>query len=192
MRSFVDKDIACKLKLPVIRRESLSVFTFGNKSPIKKTFDVVGIVLENREKPDFSGKIEALVTEQISGSDLPPSNLKAEIVQKYLEGFQLADSCSKEEVAVLVGADYYYNIVLGGIRRLKGQLVATETIFRWCLIGRDSDVRDVSVSLNIIIEEYLISGLIKKFWELESLGIAENEFSDPTNDSVLQRFESEI
>ncbi|GBL61832.1 hypothetical protein AVEN_19745-1, partial [Araneus ventricosus] len=192
MRSFVDKDIACKLKLPVIRRESLSVFTFGNKSPIKKTFDVVKIELENREKPDFSVKIEALVTEQISGSDLPPSNLKAEIVQKYLEGFQLADSCSKGKVAVLVGADYYHNIVLGGIRRLKGQLVATETIFGWCLIGRDSDVRDVSVSLNIIIEEDLISGLIKKFWELESLGIAENEFSDPSNDSVLQRFESEI
>ncbi|GBM06747.1 hypothetical protein AVEN_62991-1 [Araneus ventricosus] len=192
MRSFVDKDIACKLKLPVIRRESLSVFTFGNKSPIKKTFDVVKIELENREKPDFSVKIEALVTEQISGSDLPPSNLKAEIVQKYLEGFQLADSCSKGKVAVLVGADYYHNIVLGGIRRLKGQLVATETIFGWCLIGRDSDVRDVSVSLNIIIEEDLISGLIKKFWELESLGIAENEFSDPSNDSVVQRFESEI
>ncbi|GBL77967.1 hypothetical protein AVEN_143292-1 [Araneus ventricosus] len=192
MRSFVDKDIACKLKLPVIRRESLSVYTFGNKSPIKKTFDVVRIVLENREKPDFSVKIEALVTEQISGSDLPSSNLKAEIVQKYLEGFQLADSCSKGKVAVLVGADYYHNIVLGGIRRLKGQLVATETIFGWCLIGRDSDVRDVSVSLNIIIEEDLISGLIKKFWELESLGIAENEFSDPSNDSVLQRFESEI
>ncbi|GBL94651.1 hypothetical protein AVEN_83970-1 [Araneus ventricosus] len=192
MRSFVDKDIACKLKLPVIRRENLSVFTFGNKSPIKKTFDVVKIELENREKPDFSVKIEALVTEQISGSDLPPSNLKAEIVQKYLEGFKVADSCSKGKVAVLVGADYYHNIVLGGIRRLKGQLVATETIFGWCLIGRDSDVRDVSVSLNIIIEEDLISGLIKKFWELESLGIAENEFSDPNNDSVLQRFESEI
>ncbi|GBM28321.1 hypothetical protein AVEN_229506-1 [Araneus ventricosus] len=121
------------------------------------------------------------------GSDLPPSNLKAEIVQKYLEGFQLADSCSKGKVAVLVGADYYHNMVLGGIRRLKGQLVATETIFGWCLIGRDSDVRDVSVSLNIIIEEDLISGLIKKFWKLESLGIAENKFSDPSNDSVLQR-----
>ncbi|GBN23244.1 hypothetical protein AVEN_1015-1 [Araneus ventricosus] len=172
--------------------ESLSVFAFGNKSPIKKTFDVVRIVLENREKPDFSVKIEALVTEQFSGSDLPPSNLKAEIVQKYLEGFQLADSCSKGKFALLVGADYYHNIVLGGIGRLKGQLVATETIFGWCLIGRDSDVRDVSVSLNIIIEEDLISGLIKKFWELESLGIVENEFSDPTNDSVLQRFESEI
>ncbi|GBN34930.1 hypothetical protein AVEN_210912-1 [Araneus ventricosus] len=126
------------------------------------------------------------------GSDLPPSNLKVEIVQKYLEGFQLADSCSKGKDSVLVGADYYHNTVLGGIRRLKGQLVATETIFGWCLIGRDSDVRDVSVSLNIIIEEDLISGLIKKFWELESLDIAENEFSDPSNDSVLQRFESEI
>ncbi|GBO10028.1 hypothetical protein AVEN_147953-1 [Araneus ventricosus] len=192
MRSFVDKDIACKLKLLVIRRESLSVFTFGNKGSIKKTFDVVRIVLENREKPDFSVKIEALVTEQISGSDLPPSNLKAEIVQKYLDCFQLDDSCSKGKVAVLIGADYYHDIVLGGIKRLKGQLMATETIFGWCLIGRDSDVRDVSVSLNIIIEEDLISGLIKKFWELESLGIAGNIFSDPTNDSVLQRFESEI
>ncbi|GBO06769.1 hypothetical protein AVEN_97837-1 [Araneus ventricosus] len=139
MRSFVDKDIACKLKLPVIRRESLSVFTVGNKSPIKKTFDVVRIVLENREKPDFSVKIEALVTEQISGFDLPPSNLKAEIVQKFLEGFQLSDSCSKGKVAVLVGADYYHYIVLGGMKRLKGELVATETIFGWCLIGRNSD-----------------------------------------------------
>ncbi|GBN64722.1 hypothetical protein AVEN_227272-1 [Araneus ventricosus] len=192
VHSFLGKDIACKLKLPVIRRESLSVFTFGNKSPIRKTFDVLKMEMENRKKPDFSMKIEALVTEHISGSDLPPSNLKAEFVQKYLEGFQLADSCSKGKVAVLIGADYYHSIVLGGIKSLKGQLVATKTIFGWCSIGRDGDVRDVSVSWYIIIEEDLISGLIKKFWELESLGIVENEFSDPTNDSVLQRFESEI
>ncbi|GBM75521.1 hypothetical protein AVEN_180635-1 [Araneus ventricosus] len=119
MLSFVDKDIAYKLKLPVIRRESLSVFTFENKSPIKKTFDVVKIELENQEKPDFSVKIEALVAKQISGYDLPPSNLKAEIIQKYLEGFQLANSCSKGKVAVLIGVDYYHNIVLGGIKRLK-------------------------------------------------------------------------
>ncbi|GBN05957.1 hypothetical protein AVEN_215371-1 [Araneus ventricosus] len=145
MRSFVDKDIACKLKLPVIRKESLSIFIFGNKSPIKKTFYVFKIKLENREKPDFTVEKEAVVTEQISGSDLPPSNLKAEIVQKYLDGFRLADSCSKGKVAVLIGADCYHGIVLGGIKRLKGQLVATEIIFGWCLIGRDSDVRDVSV-----------------------------------------------
>ncbi|GBN74183.1 hypothetical protein AVEN_106174-1 [Araneus ventricosus] len=107
---------------------------------------------------------------------------KVEIVQKYLEGFQLADWCSKGKVAVLIGRN----------KAFKGQLVATETIFGRCLIGRDSDVRDVYVSLNIITEKDLISGLIKKFWELESLGIVENEFSDPTNDSVLQRFESEI
>ncbi|GBM39776.1 hypothetical protein AVEN_24997-1 [Araneus ventricosus] len=129
MRSFVDKDIACKLKLPVIRKESLSIFIFGSKSPIKKTFYVFKIELENREKLDFSGEIEYFVTEKISGSNLSPSNLKAEIVQKYLDGFQLADSCSKGKVALLIGADYYHSIVLGAIKRLKGQLVATETIF---------------------------------------------------------------
>ncbi|GBL76187.1 hypothetical protein AVEN_234464-1 [Araneus ventricosus] len=119
MRSFVDEDIACKLKLPVIRRESLSAPTFGNKSPIKKTSDVFKMELENREKSDFSVEIVAIVTEQISGSDLAPSNLKAEIVQKYLEGFQLADSCSKGKVAVFIGSDCYHSIVLGGIKRLK-------------------------------------------------------------------------
>ncbi|GBL95282.1 hypothetical protein AVEN_37736-1 [Araneus ventricosus] len=86
MRSLVDRDIACKLKLPVIRRESLSVFIFGNKSPIKKTFDVVKMELGNR-KTGFQCGNRGCRDRADFGSDLPPSNLKVEIVKKISGGF---------------------------------------------------------------------------------------------------------
>ncbi|KFM62154.1 hypothetical protein X975_06179, partial [Stegodyphus mimosarum] len=194
MRSFVAKEIADKLKLPIIRSETLSVFTFGNKTPIRKTFNVVKIKLENKEISNSKIKIEVLVTEQISSSDLPPPNVNKHIIGKQLERLQLADSWDcKEKITLLIGADYYYDIVTGKLKRLDKHLVAAETLFGWSLLGYTKGTRCTSTAFNIVVEEDIISDQIKNFWELESLGIKpENESSDPLEDAIMEKFESEI
>ncbi|GFS77659.1 integrase catalytic domain-containing protein [Nephila pilipes] len=64
-RSFVERKFSRLLKLPVIRKEKLSVYSFGDTSPVEKTFNVVKIRLENKDDPNSYLEIEALETEKI-------------------------------------------------------------------------------------------------------------------------------
>ncbi|GFX70349.1 uncharacterized protein TNCV_968211 [Trichonephila clavipes] len=59
--------------LPAIRKEKLSVYTFANKTPIEKDYDVVKLTLKNKGSPNLKIDIEALVTGQISVANIPAS-----------------------------------------------------------------------------------------------------------------------
>ncbi|GFT27433.1 integrase catalytic domain-containing protein [Trichonephila clavipes] len=75
-RSFVERKFSRLLKLPVIRKEKLSIYSFGDKSPVEKTFNVVKIRLENKEDdPNSYLEIEALETEKISAAHIPPPDI---------------------------------------------------------------------------------------------------------------------
>ena len=57
-----------------------------------------------------------------------------------LDGFCLADSnsCGLEQedgLSVLVGADYYWQVVTGKYNRITSHLTAVDTIFGWTLQG---------------------------------------------------------
>ncbi|GFT30954.1 DUF1758 domain-containing protein [Trichonephila clavipes] len=62
-RSFVERKFSRLLKLPDIRKEKLSIYSFGDKSPVEKTLNAVKIRLENKDDPN-SLEIEALETEK--------------------------------------------------------------------------------------------------------------------------------
>lgn len=50
MRTFVSRIISNKLRLKILRKEKLLIFTFGSKTPIQnKNYDVVKIKLENKQ-----------------------------------------------------------------------------------------------------------------------------------------------
>ncbi|KFM68254.1 Transposable element Tcb1 transposase, partial [Stegodyphus mimosarum] len=91
------------------------------------------------------------------------------------------------------GADYYYDIVTGKLKRLYKHLVAAETLFDWSLLGYTKGTTCTSTAFNIVVEEDIISDQIKNFGDLKSLGIKpENESSDPLEDVIMEKFESEI
>ena len=72
MRTFIWQNIADELNLNAIRREKLSVYTFGSKTPLEKTYDVALITLENKNFPESKVELEALVTDEICCSNIPP------------------------------------------------------------------------------------------------------------------------
>ncbi|GFY36931.1 integrase catalytic domain-containing protein [Trichonephila clavipes] len=63
-RSLVERKFSRLLTLPVIRKEKLSIYSFGDKSPVEKVFNVVKIRLENKDDPNSYLEIEALETEK--------------------------------------------------------------------------------------------------------------------------------
>ncbi|GFS35892.1 integrase catalytic domain-containing protein [Trichonephila inaurata madagascariensis] len=133
------------------KKEKLSVYTFGNKTPIEKDYDAVKLTLKNKDSPNFKLDIEALVTDQILAANIPPPELDNIPQAVQLENLVLADSPDCQgPITILIGADYYYDVVTGKIKHLSKKLVAFETIFGWCLQGRNSENQS-SLALSVIV-----------------------------------------
>ncbi|XP_035233134.1 uncharacterized protein LOC118204951 [Stegodyphus dumicola] len=176
MRSFIIRDISEKCKLPVIRKETLSVFAFGVNQATEQTYNVVKVKLENRSKPSLNIEIEALETNQIYATNLPFPDIPVSKINKDIVGLQLADSyefCDKN-IAVLIGADYYHEVITSRLKRFKNKLIFSETIFGWCLQGR-TDSNGKLLNMDIIVDDKLVSTQLKQFWELETLGIEQGK-----------------
>ncbi|GFY52386.1 DUF1758 domain-containing protein [Trichonephila inaurata madagascariensis] len=75
-RSFVLKSTSEKFNFPILRKENLSICTFGAKETEIKTLNIVKIKLKNRDDPNVCIAIEAVETEHISITHLPTSDKK--------------------------------------------------------------------------------------------------------------------
>ncbi|GFY70408.1 uncharacterized protein TNIN_258131 [Trichonephila inaurata madagascariensis] len=120
MRSFITKKLSNCLGLPAIRKEKLSVYTFGNKTPLEKDYDVVKLTLKNKDLPNLKLDIDALVTDQISVTNIPSPELDNIPQAVQLENLVLADSLDcQEPITILIGADYYYDVVTVCVEKLN-------------------------------------------------------------------------
>ena len=100
---------------------------------------------------------------------------------KAFSGLDLAyhsDGESSLQVDMLIGSDYYWDIVTGSICKIEGGLTAVHTKLGWVL--------SVSCSVNLTTTHVLRVGSqlqeprsldeqLRSFWELESLGIQKEE-----------------
>ncbi|GFY75350.1 integrase catalytic domain-containing protein [Trichonephila inaurata madagascariensis] len=185
MRSYKTKKLSNCLGLPAIRKEKLSLYTFGNKTPIEKDYDVIKLTLKNKDSPNLKLDIEALVTNQISAANIPPPELDNIPQTVQLENLVFADSPDcKEPIIILIGADYYYDVVTGKIKHLSKKLVAVETIFGWCLQGRNSESQS-SFALSVIVQENLISDQLKKFWDLKISGLIDSKNESDVSENQI-------
>ncbi|GFY74989.1 uncharacterized protein TNIN_447271 [Trichonephila inaurata madagascariensis] len=195
MRTFILKEVSQELKLPIVRNETLSVYFFGVDEAQEKIYDVVKIRLENRDKPSLYIEIEVLVTDKISATNLPAPETNIPKVYKQLKSLQLADSYEYKEnkIVILIGSDFHFQVVTGRIKRLDNKLVASETIFGWCIQGQ-GDFRNQLLSMEItIVKEKSISDQMREIWELENLGInVDSENKDSTVEEIMRKFEEGI
>ncbi|GFX04648.1 uncharacterized protein TNCV_2773791 [Trichonephila clavipes] len=159
--SFVLKSTSEKFNFPILKKENFSICTFSAKETEIKTLNIVKIKLKNRDDPNLCIAIEAFETEHISITHLPTPDKKF----RYLKNVQLADSYefNYKEISILIGVDYYYQVVTGRITRLNKNLVAVETLF-----GSD---REEFLTMSVIVNQSNISKQLSEFWDLENLGI---------------------
>ncbi|GFX25812.1 DUF1758 domain-containing protein [Trichonephila clavipes] len=147
-------------------------FSFGSKTPKNQTCNKVEVRIKNV----LSGEetvIEALEIEEISKATLrlPNPDAWAEMQSK---GFRLTFSCNESsencEISLLIGSDFYWSLT-HRIKRLDSSLVAVETRLGWSLQGR-CDERSDCTSVHLVhSEDESISTELRRFWEIESLGI---------------------
>ena len=111
---------------------------------------------------------------------------------EQLMGLDLADSADGSSclpVDILIGCDHYWDLVTWSICRSEGRPVAIHTKLGWVLSGPTLSPSTASCTSTHITTTHLLqvdsqsTGLaqlaeqLKSFWELESLGVLEEEKS---------------
>ncbi|GFY53316.1 integrase catalytic domain-containing protein [Trichonephila inaurata madagascariensis] len=188
------------------------VLDFNRKQLGKKgesTFDVMELLqflkieieccesahlLSGQDSPNLKLDIEALVPDQISAANIPPPELDNIPQAVQLENLVLAYSPNYQEpVTILIGADYYYDAITRKIKHPSKKLVAVETIFGWCLQGRETAKINHSLALSVIVQENFILDQLKKFLDLEVSVLidSKNEYHVSEN-QIMKNFESII
>ena len=132
-----------------------------------------------------------------------PVNLARETFQ-HLSGLDLADSShlgDTVEVDILIGSDYYWSFATSRVLRGRIDPTAIHTRLGWVLSGPLQGMESGDKAVNLIASTHALpvdgetihhnpdqslDTQLKKFWELESLGIVKNE------SSVYDQFISEI
>ena len=187
-KSYLTQRIKRVLSLNPVGCENISISTFGNEVPERSRLDRVIINLKNKENKIF--EIEALCKDFIC---LPIKNQPINLVKskfEFLNNLQLADSGYSEEIHLSIGSDFYWSIVTGAVKVGKiGEPAGVESEFGWLLNGPLTCEKTVSSNLSIVhetsshilftksdeTEKSDLEGSLHKYWDLETLGIREDE-----------------
>ena len=191
-RTYVTKQVQNTLSLKPLRTETVIIKTFGSKQGSTQTCDVVEFSIKAKDGAMIY--VTALVVPIVCD---PVCHQPVSLTQRtydYLSGLDLADSSTSGaelDIDVLIGSDYYWTLVTGRILRNQDGPTAIHTRLGWILPGPTvaSDVMDQTDTIvNLISSHSLLSspteGLeskldldakLKKFWDLESMGITKEE-----------------
>ena len=113
-RSYISNQLRSKLKLKSLKQEQLTLNTFGNEKFSKRECDLIRIRLQGRFGEDV--EIMALTFPAICS----PLKTPVEIEQyPYLQDLELADVSGDDHISdsvdMLIGSDYYWDVVIGEI-----------------------------------------------------------------------------
>lgn len=176
-RSFILEKQARALGLPVVRKETLKLHTFGSNTPVTMERNVVRLILQSICDKEKTLEIEAVETPQVSSAimQVPGEQIQQQLERRGLTSADVSGSTDLElELSVLIGADIYWKLVSGRVERLSDTLVAIETMFGWTVQGPVSMLSMSETScMKICTEETMqVSNQLRAFWEIESLGIS--------------------
>ena len=138
-RTWIKKQTAKSLKLPVVRRELLAVATAFSSQPYSpRLYDIVRVSLRTKENGFL--EMEAVVSPDDNFvSNMPAIRFDPTKEYPHLRGIKFADDYPRNatEVDLLIGNDYANHIqtgrkVIGGIDEPCG----LETLFGWVLSGK--------------------------------------------------------
>ena len=183
-QSYVTENLCNKLRLKPVKREKLSLNTFGENRYKTQKCDRVNLQLQ---KPGISETVD------ISALKFPVicSALPSKVTihdYSHLHDLEFAENFDNDvhdTIDVLIGSDHYWDIITSkGIRADTGP-TAVNSKFGWVLSG---PVIDSSSSGNSVASYLCISGaprtiesndeivsVLRRFWETDSIGIQNDQ-----------------
>ncbi len=184
-RSYITTDLQRRLGLKPIKTEVLNLNTFGDAGFSKKECDLVELTLQGRNGQDVH--ISALSFNSIC-SPLP-GTINLENCPSF-SSLDLADyndeTNDQEDIDVLIGSDYYWDVVTGNVVRESRGLAAVSSKFGWLVSGpvQNTQNADNRVTSNLMLQQpsYPIfrdekpldlTESLARFWNSESVGIVD-------------------
>ena len=189
-RSYITTQARAALQLKKVRSESMIIKPFGSATRDRQICDIVELkILTKKSGPLILATV--VVPHICDPIHAPPTTATG--AYQHLYGLELADSgdtSGELKIDVLVGSDYYWQVVTGRVIRGASGPTAVETKLGWVLSGPVEGVAPENAAINFVSsfsthslrvdtlteQESLERGL-RRFWELESLGILKDEQS---------------
>ena len=195
-RSYITDRVRKLLALEPSGEDRLSIAAFGSHREKPRVCSIVNVGLAMKGYPNMhlSLFVVPMICEPLAGQ--PISACIEE--NRHLASLDLADfsdGTSSLEVDILIGSDYYWSLVTGGVCRGNSGPIAIHTKLGWVLSGsiplRESEQSSVNlITTHVLRADSLqpdlepLDDALRSFWELESLGICgpekmvHDEFAD--------------
>ncbi|XP_064470264.1 uncharacterized protein LOC135385017 [Ornithodoros turicata] len=207
-KTFVREDVSRKLELPVLREIDLRLSTFADNAPapsqrrnvvrlkLRSQFDQTEVTLEAIEIPFVCRDIAQIPTQ-------------CSLVAQLREcGMDIADrvmfpSVPRETgLSVLIGSDQLWKIVKGNVQHDQNNsaIAAINTSLGWTFQGPTktrSSVSEQSDTLICVLRTAVeieddTSLALRRYWDLEHLGITDNLTPDRDDQALMESFEGSI
>ena len=186
-KSYCTLSVKNALNLPTLKKEWLMIKTFREANPRLRECDSLQLRIQGTEGTSLY--LNVFAVDRICS---PLSNQTIELTQDSYPhlraGLQLADNTQGEtdlEVHILIGADHYWNFVSDEtVRGGTGTPVATNSKLGWLLIGPSATGGGHQQSVHLITTHVMkvecseidpLTEQVSRFWDLDSIGIKENE-----------------
>ncbi|GBN15383.1 hypothetical protein AVEN_165018-1 [Araneus ventricosus] len=186
-RTFIKSEAADLLVLKVICREELLIDAFWNRLGKRQIYDVVQLSLLNQKASLRKIQISAVMIEDITVGEI-------EVPSERVRGIELADEGDSEEVHVLIGSDFLWEVLKDTNVRLSRRLVATHSIFGFVVqeSERESNCGEVHVNLLRVINEEFKYDRVKDLSELEAIGLNPKKEIPHSDLEILEAFEQNV
>lgn len=186
------------LNLELEETQQISIATFGTTAQDPQGYGVIRVGLKLKDGGDTQLRLITVpsICEPLTAQPIALCLEKFEHV-KQLDLADYSNGQDSLQIDVLIGADYYWELVTGCTSRCEGGPVAVHTRLGWVLSGCLPKMKRYKGSTSLLITHTLHVGTaangmetlnetLRSFWELESLGVKQPE------QDVLTEFEQKI
>ena len=182
--SYVTHELCSRLSLSSLGTKSVSIMTFGSKQEHIQNCNVVKLGVETKTGSNRVLKLLSVghICEPIVST---PIDLQRYSHFKHLALATETDGGKQIKPDVLIGSDLYWSLLTGEIVKCGKGPVAMDSLLGWILSGpvavRDSLSFQSTVMtthvlrVDTVAETKRLDKVLSLFWDLESLGIVENE-----------------
>ncbi|XP_052784398.1 uncharacterized protein LOC128220159 [Mya arenaria] len=205
-RTYITERLANKLGLKPTAEQELKLVTFGSEHT--KVIKTKTVNIDITLKDGSCMKLTANVVPTISGTIQrnPLTKVLSKQMEHLINSVDLSDTIPRAQetttIDVLIGNDYYLDIVLPQRIEIEPGLYLLSSKLGWILTGRLSEVESGTDTLSMFVlthgtditKQSTFSSLdasiptkpdLEDFWNIESIGIIDNV--DKSDDDIVMR-----
>ena len=188
-QTYIIERVASALNLKPLRQVNMVIKAFGNNNEKNMRLNEYRVCLRSiNNDTSFYFKVLAVPT---LCSPIGGQRIELAVDQHpFLKKLQLADNekCDNKNVDLLIGADVYWQIVTGEIKKDDNSgLIAINSVLGWLISGpikSENQSSSVNVTTSHVMKieceersDVILTESLQKFWDLDTIGISEGELS---------------